>query len=179
MKRFPFLRRSVSVTTRAPRAGEVEGEHYFFRSQDEFRRMAERGDLLEWTTYLDECYGTPRAAVEQSLAAGEGLLFEIDVTGARNIKAAYREAVLVFVAPPSWEALAQRLRGRQSESAEALERRLELARREVACAGEYDYVIVNDDLDQAVEVLCAIITAERARPGRVDLSPLTGTEAKR
>ncbi|UCH35502.1 MAG: guanylate kinase [Armatimonadota bacterium] len=172
MKRFPRLQRSVSATTRAPRAGEVEGKHYFFRSGDEFRRMAEGGELVEWTTYLDDSYGTPRAEVDRILAAGNWALFEIDVVGGRSIRAAYSDAVLVFVAPPSWDALAKRLAGRQSETEGGLARRLEVARREIECAGEYDYVIINDRLDDAVDLLCAIVRAEQARPSRVDLNRL-------
>ena len=172
LKRFPCLKRSVSATTRAPRAGEVEGEHYSFKSKDEFRRMQARGEILESTTYLDESYGTPKAPVEAMLASGCGVLFEIDVVGARSIKAAYPDAILVFVAPPSWDALAQRLTARASETAGGLARRLEVARREIEAVDEYDYVIVNDQLDEAVEVLAAIITAEQARPSRVGLSHL-------
>lgn len=173
MQHFPRLGRSVSATTRAPRAGEVEGEHYVFTSRDEFRAMVECGEMLEWTAYLGESYGTPRAQVERRLAAGGGVLFEVDVRGARSIKAAYPEAVLVFVAPPSWEVLAARLAARQSETEGALARRLEVARSEVARVGEYDYVIINDALDEAVSLLCAIIRAELARPSRVDLTRLT------
>lgn len=169
---FPRIKRSVSATTRAPRAGEVAGEHYFFKSQDEFRAMLERGELLECTTYLGESYGTPRAQVEQGLAAGCGVVFEVDVVGARAIKAAYPDAVLVFVAPPSWDDLAARLTARQSETEAGLARRLEVARREIEHAAEYDYVIVNDDVCAAVDLLCAIIKAEQARPARVDLSCL-------
>lgn len=172
LRRFPCLERSVSATTRPSRAGEIEGEHYIFKSPDEFGAMVERGELLEWTTYLDASYGTPRAQVEQRLAAGSGVLFEVDVTGARSIKAAYPEAVLVFVAPPSWQALAARLTARQSETAAGLARRLEVARREIEAADEYDYVIINDDANDAVELLCAIIRAEQARPSRVDLTHL-------
>lgn len=172
LKRFPGLGRSVSATTRSPRPGEVQGEHYVFKSPGEFRAMVERGELLEWSTYLDESYGTPRAQVEQRLAAGCGVLFEVDVAGARSIKAAYPDAVLVFVAPPSWEALAARLTARQSETPAGLARRLELARREIEAVDEYDYVIVNDNANDAVELLCAIIRAEQARPARVDLTHL-------
>jgi guanylate kinase len=152
MKHFPRLGRSVSATTRAPRAGEVEGEHYLFKSRDEFRAMVERGEMLEWTTYLGESYGTPRAQVGQRPAAECGVVFEVDVRGARSIKAAYPEAVLVFVVPPSWEVLAQRLSARQSETEGGLARRLEVARSEVARVGEYDYVIINDALDDAVSL---------------------------
>lgn len=180
LQRFPNLRRSISATTRAPRAGEVEGEHYIFKSRDEFRAMQERGELLERTTYLAASYGTPRAQVEQTLAAGCGIVFEVDVAGARSIKNAYPEAVTVFVAPPSWQALADRLGARQSENEAGLRRRLEVARREIDCAGEYDYIVINDRVDNAVELLCAIIKAEYARPSRVDLGHLrerTGTWA--
>ena len=172
MDRLPHLRRTVSATTRSPRTGEVEGESYFFKSREQFQRMLDRGELLEWTTYLGECYGTPRSEVERGLAAGEVLVFEIDVNGARSIRSAYPDAVLVFGAPPSWEALAARLTGRHSETPQALERRLEVARQEVECVDEYDYVIINDRLDDAVDLLCDIVSAEQARFSRVDLSLL-------
>jgi guanylate kinase len=173
LKRFSCLKRSVSATTRAPRAGEVEGEHYFFRPKDEFDAMVARGEILESTTYLDESYGTPRAPVEAMLASGCGVLFEIDVVGARSIKSAYPDAVLVFVAPPSWEALAERLTARASETAGGLARRLEVARREIESVDEYDYVIINDQVGDAVDLLSAIIKAEQARRSRVDLGYLT------
>jgi guanylate kinase len=173
MRHFPLLVRSISATTRPPRAGEVEGEHYLFVSRDEFRALVERGEMLEWTTYLGESYGTPRAQVEERLAQGRGVVFEVDVRGARSIKAAYPEAVLVFVAPPSWQVLGARLAARQSETEGGLARRLEVARSEVARVGEYDYVIINDALDEAVNLLCSIIRAELARPSRVNLGKLT------
>jgi len=173
MERFPHLRRAVSATTRPPRAGEVEGHSYYFKSPGEFRRMLDASELLEWTDYLGHCYGTPRSELERPLASGEVLVFEVDVNGARSIRAAHAQAVLVFVAPPSWEALAARLRGRHSETAQALARRLELARQELECAHEYDYVIINDRLEDAVDLFCDILRAEQARPCRVDLSRLS------
>lgn len=174
MHHVPNLCRSVSVTTRLPRDGEIEGKDYYFTTPDQFRRMVAAGELLEWTQYLDHCYGTPRSEVERGLAAGHTLVFEVDVNGGRSISAAYPEAVLVFVAPPTWEALAARLRGRHSETEAALARRLEVARGELECADEYDYIVINDRLEQAVELFCAIMRAERARPCRVDLRDLRG-----
>jgi len=170
--RLPGLRRAVSATTRAPRAGEVEGKSYYFKSHDEFRRLRDAGELLEWAQYLDDYYGTPRREAERDLAAGETLVFEVDVKGARSIRGLYPEAVLVFAAPPTWEALAARLGARQSETGDALTRRLEVARAELECAEEYDYVIINDRLADAVDLFRAIVRAEHARPQRVDLNRL-------
>jgi len=172
LKRFPWLSRSVSATTRAPRAGEIAGEHKMFKSPSEFSAMVERGELLEWTTYLDHSYGTPRAQIDQRLAAGRSVLCDVDIVGARYIKAAYPDAVLVFVVPPSWEMLAARLTARQSETPEALARRLALAHREIEAVDDYDYVIVNDRVDDAIDLLCAIIRAEQARSSRTDLGYL-------
>ena len=172
------LRRSISVTTRPPRPGEQEGREYFFRSDQEFDRMQAAGELLESAQYLDHRYGTPKAWVEEQRRNGASVVLEIDVQGARQVRAAYPEAVLIFVAPPSWEELRRRLQARQTEDEDVMTRRLRTAEAEVQAArdltrvGEFPYVIVNDHLGDAVECLRAIVLAERCRRHHDVLSAL-------
>lgn len=169
LERHPQVRWSVSCTTREPRPGEVEGRDYYFVSPTEFERMKAAGELLEWAiVHGTHAYGTPRAAVEQALAAGEDMVLEIDYQGARSIRQALPEAVLVFVAPPSVEALLSRLDGRNTEDDEAVLRRLRSARTEFRHIGMFHFLIVNDDLDAAIEALDAIYLAERQRLHRAD-----------
>jgi guanylate kinase len=166
------LRRSISVTTRPPRPGEQEGREYFFRSDQEFDRMQAAGELLESAQYLDHRYGTPKAWVEEQRRNGASVVLEIDVQGALQVRRLYPDAILVFVVPPSWEALASRLAQRHTETAPNLEKRLEAAQRELKALPRYDYVIVNDNLERAADQLECILQAERCRPGRVDLAAL-------
>ncbi len=149
---------SVSATTRDPRPGEVHGEDYFFVDDAEFLRRIEAGELLEWAVYNGRRYGTPRGPVELHLAAGHDVVLDIEVQGARQVREADPEAVLVFVAPPSLELLEARLRNRGDTSDADVRRRLEIARRELAAAEEvFDHVIVNDDVDRAVAELAGIL----------------------
>lgn len=148
---------SLSVTTRAPRPGETEGVEYHFVGQPEFDRMVAAGELLEHDAHMGACYGTPRRPVEQQLAAGRPALLEIDLHGARQVRAAMPDAQLVFLAPPSVEELARRLVGRGTEDAARLEDRLARARVEMAAADEFDVVIVNDDVERAAAALVALI----------------------
>ena len=148
---------SVSATTRAPREGETDGIQYYFVSTDEFRRMIDEGELLEWACFSGNYYGTPRASVEKHIAAGEQVILEIEIQGARQVKKQFPEAHLVFIEPPSLEVLEQRLRGRGTESEDAIRARLETARVELAGIGEYDFRLVNDDLDLASAQLIAYI----------------------
>ena len=164
------LRRSVSVTTRRPRPDEQEGSHYFFRSQDEFDRMVAADELLEWATYLDHRYGTPREWLDQQLAAGCDAVLEIEVQGAMQVRPRRPEAVLIYMLPPSWEALRQRLKRRRSEDADLQQRRIEVARQELCFLPQYDYVIVNDRVAAAAGSFLAILQAERSRITRLDLS---------
>jgi guanylate kinase len=157
------LWRSVSMTTRAPRAGEVEGADYAFVSRGEFDRAAGGGELLEHATVHGERYGTPRGPVERALAEGRDVLLEIDVQGALAVRSAEPAARLVFVAPPSREALESRLRSRRTEPEEKVRLRMERAEEEMALAGEYDFVIVNDDIDRAVADAVRFVRAERRR----------------
>jgi guanylate kinase len=158
---------SVSCTTRDARQGEVDGRDYHFISHEQFLRMARAGELLEWAVvHRHDFYGTPRAPVEEALAAGRDMVIEIDYQGARSMRAALPEAVLVFVAPPSVTALQERLTGRNTETGEAVRRRLRSARTEFEHIGMFGHLIVNDDLDEAIAALEAIYLAERQRTTR-------------
>jgi guanylate kinase len=155
---------SVSATTRSPRPGERNGVHYWFVTDDEFDRMVDDGELLEWAVvHGRERYGTPRRPVEEALAAGRLAVLEIDLQGARQVRAAMPEAFMVFLAPPSWEELVRRLVGRGTESAEERERRLATARLELAAEAEFDETIVNTRIHDAAEELVALMVG---RPGR-------------
>lgn len=146
----PEIAMSVSVTTRPPRPGETDGFHYHFISAEAFDRLVATDGLLEWATVHGvHRYGTPRAAVEEKLAAGESVLLEIDLQGARQVKQHAPEALMVFLEPPSWDELVQRLVGRGTESAQERERRLETARRELAAVDEFDAVITNTEVEEA------------------------------
>jgi len=149
LKRHPELWLSVSATTRAPREGELDGVHYFFLSAEDFAQQVKRDGFLEWATFAGNCYGTPRAAVEQRLAEGQPVLLEIEVEGARQVRRSFPVGLQIFVAPPSFEELERRIRGRGTEAEEAIQRRLARAREELAAAPEFDAVLVNGDLEAA------------------------------
>jgi len=164
------LRKSVSVTTRPPRPGEVDGQDYHFRSTFEFDQMVARGELLEWAQYIDHRYGTPRAWVEERLAQGDDLVLEIDVQGGMRVRALYPNAVMIFMIPPTLAELRRRLQGRNTEPDKVVARRLEAAKGELKIAQkEYCYIICNDRIPEAVEDFVAIIRAEKCRTGRVTL----------
>ncbi|UCC69839.1 MAG: guanylate kinase [Armatimonadota bacterium] len=168
------LRRSVSVTTRARRTDEREGRDYFFRSREEFTRMAVAGELLEWATYLDNDYGTPREWLDRQLEASYDVVLEIEVQGAMQVRECRPEAVLIYMLPASWRALKQRLKRRRSEAEEVQRRRIEVAREEIKFVPNYDYVIVNDRVSRAGRQLLTILEAERLRVGRADVGCLLG-----
>ncbi|MGH2600195.1 MAG: guanylate kinase [Dehalococcoidia bacterium] len=161
---YPDVWLSVSVTTRRPRPGEIEGFHYHFVDVPEFRRLAAEGELLEWADYAGNCYGTPRAPVLRRLAAGLPALLEIDLQGARQVRAAMPDALLVFLAPPSWEELKRRLIGRGTEDPETIRRRLELAQAELAAEPEFDHTIVNHSVQQATEDLVRLLGSSARTP---------------
>ena len=162
----PELKLSVSVTTRAPRSGEREGVDYFFRDHAAFEGMATSGALLEWAAVFGHCYGTPRAPVEAALAAGCDMAFDIDWQGYRSLRAALPgDVVGVFILPPSLDSLEARLRARGDEPV-AIARRMDEARAEIAHCAEFDYVVVNDDFDNAVESVHAILRAARLASAR-------------
>jgi guanylate kinase len=170
--RLENIRTSISVTTRTPRRGEKHGVSYFFVSPETFQEMRKRGEFLEHAEVHTFWYGTPRAWVLEQLDAGVDVVLEIDVQGAMQVREQFPDLILIFLAPPSWEALSQRLRRRDTESAEKIQRRLTNARQEMARIDEYDYLVINAKLEDAVDRFCAIITAERCRPRRQDLRGL-------
>jgi guanylate kinase len=156
-ERFPQIWLSVSVTTRPPRPGEAHGEHYHFADDAEFDRLVDEGLLLEHATFAGFRYGTPRAAVEEHLAAGTPVLLEIELQGARQVRAAMPDALLVFLAPPSWEELVRRLTSRGTEDPEVVRRRLDAARIELAAEDEFDEVILNSSVREASDRLVALM----------------------
>ena len=163
-RRHPDVWVSVSVTTRRPRPGEVDGEHYWFVDDDYFDWLIANDGLLEWAAYAGNRYGTPKAPVEEQLTAGSPALLEIELQGARQVRAKAPEAQLVFLAPPSWAALVSRLAGRGTELPEVQSRRLALAQAELDAAGEFDVVVVNDDVARAADELVGLLTAPPPEP---------------
>ena len=151
---------SISVTTRKPREGEVDGRDYFFRTKEEVEAMIEADELLEYAQYVENYYGTPRSYVEEMLSKGKNVILEIEIQGARKIKKKFPEAVLVFVTAPSMEELKERLVGRGTETAEVIHQRLARAAQEAEGVDEYDYLLVNDQLEDAVDRLHNIIQSE-------------------
>ena len=166
------LRRSISVTTRPRRTDEQDGVDYFFCNPDDFKQKLQAGELLEHAVYLDHCYGTPAAWVDEQLSAGDDVVLEIEVLGAMQVKQHRTDAVLIYMLPPSWRALRQRLRRRRSESQKIQEERLAVARHEIKRLPEYQYCIVNDRVPKAAGRLLSILAAERSRVDRADLSIL-------
>jgi guanylate kinase len=154
---YPHIWVSVSCTTRLPRPGERSGVEYRFMTREQFRELITAGDLLEYAEFAGNLYGTPREPVMARLAAGEPTLLEIDLQGARHVRAAMPDAQLVFLAPPSWEELERRLSGRGTERTAGIAARLEQARVELAAADEFDAVVVNDDVARAAGELVALI----------------------
>ena len=166
-KRFPDIKLSVSCTTRARRPGEVNGRHYRFISQERFLAMRDRGEFAEWAEVHDFFYGTPRKAMERGLNAGQDVLLDIDVQGARKIKRLYPDAVSVFLLPPSKGELERRLKLRGTDHAAVIRRRLAAAQDEIQSVIQYDYYIVNRNVAEALGVLQSIVQAERAKTARV------------
>ncbi|MDD4311018.1 MAG: guanylate kinase [Eubacteriales bacterium] len=161
------IRMSVSATTRPPRPGEIDGVHYFFKTEEEFQNMINSGAFLEYMRVFNtHYYGTPKSFVEQELAEGRSVILEIDVQGAMRVKAAYPDAVLIFIAPPSMSELKSRLIHRGTESSEAIDRRFETAYQEMKYINQYDYIVVNDILDLAIARTEDIIVAERCKVSR-------------
>jgi len=166
---LPDLAYSVSVTTRAPRPGEVNGVDFDFVSGEEFGALLKRGAFAEWATVHGHLYGTRATTLEATLAGGADVLLDIDTQGATQLRARYPEAVLVFIVAPSMTELHQRLHERRSDAAADIARRLRRAREEIALWRRYDYLIVNRDLKEAIDHLMAIIQAERCRTIRLGL----------
>jgi guanylate kinase len=158
---------SVSVTTREPRKGEVEGRHYHFTDRAGFEAMTKTGELLEWAEVHGNLYGTPRRQLDECLEAGRALLLDIDVEGARWVRRRVPDAVLVFLLPPSADAMLSRLRGRGSEPEESLRRRMQSAVLELEAITEFDYAVVNEDLKSTVDTVESILEAEQHGVGRL------------
>ncbi|HKV53257.1 MAG TPA: guanylate kinase [Candidatus Binataceae bacterium] len=164
------LERSVSLTTRRPREGEIEGVHYRFVTDDEFKRKVAADELAEWAQVFDASYGTPRAPLDQAIASGRDVLLDIDTQGALQIRGKYPEdAVAIFVLPPSFAELEERLRRRGTEDEAAIQRRLRRARDEACAYSQYDYLIINSDIEKSQMALEALVAAERLKVTR--LSP--------
>ena len=163
---MPQLTYSISVTTRAPRKGEEEGVNYFFRARSEFKKMIEEDALLEWAEYVGNCYGTPRKFVEDQLKAGKDVLLEIEVQGAMQVKRRFPDGVFIFLIPPSMTELRSRIRQRGTESESVLNKRLRVASDELALVHDYNYVVINDEVERAAEKVRSIIYAEHCRKER-------------
>jgi len=168
--RVPHLAYSVSCTTRAPRPGEVDGHDFRFISRETFLAMRERGELAEWASVHGNLYGTPARPLETALHDGRDVLLDIDTQGATQLRQRYPEAVLVFVVAPSMAELEQRLRERRSDADQDIARRLARARDEIALWKQYDYLIVNRDVKEAIDQLMAVIQAERCRTTRLGVT---------
>lgn len=165
-KSRPELSFSISAITRPMRSGEREGDKYHFISREEFERMISENALLEHNVFVGNYYGTPREPVERCIASGGDMIVEVDVNGAAQIRSKVSEAVSIFIMPPSLEVLRERLSGRGTESAEQVEKRLQSAVGEIARAGEYDYIVVNEQLGEAVSEVLTVISADRFRTDR-------------
>lgn len=164
--RRPEIKRSVSVTTRAPRAGEVDGVHYYFKSVEEYRQMIANGEFLETAAVYNNYYGTPKANVYEMLERGEDVMLEIDTLGAKNVKKIYPECVAIFIIPPSFEILEHRLRARGTDSEESIRRRLSCAKSELSKYGQFDYIVFNDELENSIERVLSVIDAEKSKISR-------------
>ena len=158
---------SISATSRAPRQGEVHGREYFFLTREEFHSMIENNGLIEWAEYVSNFYGTPREYVEERLAMGEDVILEIEPQGALKVKAQYPEALLIFIVPPNAKELENRLIGRGTEETETIKKRLKRAAEETAFIENYEYIVINDDLEDAVSDIHHIIQAASHKRERV------------
>jgi guanylate kinase len=157
---------SISMTTREPRAGEVHGREYYFVSREEFEERIRAGKMLEYAEFVNNLYGTPLDKVNEQLEQGKEVVLEIEVQGASQVRQKMKDAILIFIAPPSMDDLYKRLLSRGTESPEIIRARIEKARREINLAYMYDYIVVNDDVDNAADKIMAIIRAEHARVER-------------
>ncbi len=154
---------SVSMTTRKPREGEVDGKDYFFVTKEEFEKEIKKGNLLEYAKFVNNYYGTPKDRVFEKLKAGKEVVLEIEVQGALQVKSKMQEAVFIFIAPPSWKVLEKRLTNRGTETSDIIMERLQKAKNEIMLASSYDYIVINDEVENAVDKIIAIIRAEHAR----------------
>lgn len=163
MAKHPDFMLSISCTTRKPREGELDGVNYFFLSKEDFMHSVEQDKFLEWAEFAGNCYGTKKKFVQQCLDDGKNVILEIETNGALQVKKKMPEAVLIFIAPPSIEELEQRLRGRHTEDEETIQKRLHEVKKELECAKKYDYRVINDDVDNAINELEKIIAGEQEK----------------
>lgn len=166
LSRYDSYALSISATTRNPRPGEVDGREYFFKTKEEFEQMIEEGAFVEYACYVGNYYGTPKKYVEEQLAAGKDVILEIEIQGALNIRKQFPEALLLFIAPPSAEVLKQRLTSRGTETQEVIDQRLARAVEESQGIENYDYLVVNDELEECVKTVHQMIQSERFRMSR-------------
>ncbi|TQQ84436.1 guanylate kinase [Peptacetobacter hominis] len=160
------IKLSVSATTRAPREGEVEGVNYYYKTHDEFKKMIDDGDMFEYAERYGNFYGTPKAAIMKDLEEGIDVLLEIEMIGALNVKRMCPDSVLIFVLPPSLEELKKRLTGRGTETEEQIEKRFSMAYEEIQTMKEYDYFIINEEVEKAASEIEEILSAEKNRVSR-------------
>ena len=162
VQNYPYFL-SISATTRKPRTGEVDGREYFFHTREEFEQMIEKQELIEWAEYVGNYYGTPKRAVEQQLAEGKDVILEIEMQGGLLVKEQFPDALLIFLTPPSVGELRKRLYGRGTETKEEIQKRLDHAEEEASYMKHYDYIVVNDVLDDAVKQIHTIISNEHSK----------------
>ncbi len=160
---FNNVRFSVSATTRKPREGEVEGKNYFFKTVEEFKEMLQNNEMVEWVEYCDNYYGTPRKYIEESLEQGYDVILELEVEGAINIKNQYPDSVTIFMVPPSFDELRLRIEGRGTEKPEVIEKRLKRAKEELSYIDRYDYITINNAVEDSVSEVNSIIIAEKLK----------------
>jgi len=153
LQRHPELKLSISATTRSPRTGEVDGVNYYFISRQQFDLMVSENEFIEWAEFAKNCYGTPKRSVEEQLAAGEWVILEIELEGARQVRLSFPEATRIFILPPSIQELESRIRGRGQDSDDAIDRRLQRAKAEIDAANEFDVQIINDEFNEALDRL--------------------------
>lgn len=169
LARMSDIKQSVSVTTRSPREGEIEGTHYFFAKQNEFEAMIQRNEFLEWAQVYVNLYGTPRAFVVDNLDLGQDVLLEIDIQGALQVKQNMPLGVFIFISPPNIEELASRLLSRGQDSPDSIDLRLAASEDELKQISYYDYLVINDNVEEALDKVQSIIIAERCRVKNIDL----------
>ena len=166
----PSFGTSVSVTTREPREGEKEGVDYFFKSKEEFTQMIEEGEIIEYDEFVGNYYGTPTVALQEMSEEGTDVLLDLTIAGSMALKENFEQSVTIFLLPPSLAELENRLKGRGTESEEMIKARLEVAKNEIGFVGNFDYVVVNDDIDEAAKKIYSIITSEKCRvPRNIEL----------
>ena len=166
LKQYDNYALSISATTRNPRPGEEDGREYFFKTVEDFEKMIAKEELIEYARYVDNYYGTPRAYVEEQLEAGKDVILEIEIQGALQVKKLYPEALLLFVMPPSADALKERLVGRGTETPDVIAQRLAISSKESQYMGGYDYLVINDQIEKSVENVHAIISCEHYKTTR-------------